>query len=272
MEKININIYGGKGSFGGKETPLEAEITYCDNYKECSFYKNGKCFNVGRWKPNCKIGKKQIEKGYTSRATKYEAFRKKYKNDEKYNILEEPSNTVGKVGNIFILNLRFLKELVDGSFVIETTFFGDNLVYIAEEQFTNELIKLICDGKPRALFDNAIIKDYQEKILPRFIYELKTEFFDIYNRFINEYPEYKKIEPNFIGRQAYIYSLKDGTKLKDKTLFVKDGEYLKSIESWHSAFLPFNADEADMVIKINKKMTVKITNNEMVDENTIFKD
>ena len=272
MEKININLYGGKGIFGGKETPLEAEITYCDNYKECSFYKNNKCFNAGRWKPNCKIGKKQIEKGYTSRAIKYDAFEKKHKNDEKYHVLEEPNDMVGKVGDMLILNIRFLKELDDGRYTIETSFFDNKLVYIPENQFTNELIKLICDGKPRTIFDNVIIKDYQEKIVPRFLYELKTEFSDIYNRFINEYPEYKKIEPNFIGRHAYIYSLKDGVELKDKTLFVKDGEYLKSIEGWHSAFLPFKADKADMVIKIDKKMTVEITNNEMVDENTVFKD
>lgn len=272
MEKININLYGGTGLFGGKETPLEAEITYCDNYKECSFYKKGKCFNAGRWKPNCKIGKKQIEKGYTSRAAKYNTFRNKYKNDEKYNILEEPSDIVGKVGDMFILNLSYLKELEAGKYVIETSFFNNKLTYIPENQFTNELIKLICDGKPRTIFDNKIIEDYQKKIIPRFLYELKAEFSDIYNIFVNEYPEYKKIEPNFIGRQAYIYSLRDGTELKDKTVFVKDGEYLKSIGSWHSAFLPFDADEADMAVKINKKMTVKITNNEMVDENTVFKD
>ena len=272
MEKINIDLYGGKGIFGGKETPLEAEITYCANYKECSFYKKGKCFNAGRWKANCKIGKKQIEKGYTSRSTKYYAFKEKYKKDEKYHILEEPSDIVGKIGDIFVLNLSYLKQLEDGRYVVETSFARDTLTYIQENQFTNELIKLICDGRPRTIFGNEIIRDYQEKIIPRFLYELKIGFFDIYNRFINEYPEYKKIEPNFIGRRAYIYSLRDGTELKDKTVFVKDGEYLKSKESWHSAFLPFNADEADMAIKINRKMTVEITNNEMVDENTVFKD
>lgn len=44
MDKINVDLYGGKSIFGGRETPLEAEITYCDKYKVCSFYKKGKCF------------------------------------------------------------------------------------------------------------------------------------------------------------------------------------------------------------------------------------
>mgnify|MGYP003321936565 CR=1 FL=1 len=65
------------------------------------------------------------------------------------------------------------------------------------------------------------LRDYQEKIVPRFLYELKTEFSDIYNRFINEYPEYEKIEPNFIGRHAYIYSLRDGVW---KTLWTYVGQ------------------------------------------------
>lgn len=58
MDKININLYGGKSIFGGRETPLNADITYCDKYKECSFYKKGKCFCAGRIGPNCKYGKK----------------------------------------------------------------------------------------------------------------------------------------------------------------------------------------------------------------------
>lgn len=48
MDKINVNLYGGKSIFGGRETPLEAEMTYCDKYKNCSFYKQGKCFSAGR--------------------------------------------------------------------------------------------------------------------------------------------------------------------------------------------------------------------------------
>ena len=34
-------IYMGvKEYFGGRETPLNADIVYCEKYKECSFYKN----------------------------------------------------------------------------------------------------------------------------------------------------------------------------------------------------------------------------------------
>ena len=104
------------------------------------------------------------------------------------------------------------------------------------------------------------------------MYELKTEFNEIYKSFTNEYTEYKNKEINFVGRTAYIYSLRDGLELKDKAIFVKQGEYLKSITNYSSVFLPFNAKEAELILKINPKMTVKITDNSQVDENTIFED
>ena len=53
---------------------------------------------------------------------------------------------------------------------------------------------------------------------------------------------------------------------------MKQGEYLKSITNYSSVFLPFNAKEAELILKINPKMTIKITDNSQVDENTIFED
>ena len=100
----------------------------------------------------------------------------------------------------------------------------------------------------------------------------KHEFNEIYERFVNEYVEYKNKEINFIGRKAYIYSLRDGIEIEDKATFVKQGEYLKSITNYSSGFLPFNAKETELIIKINSKMTVRITDNSQVDENTIFED
>lgn len=276
MDKINVDLYGGKSIFGGRETPLEAEITYCDKYKDCSFYKQGKCFSAGRWQQNCKFGNKVRQKGYTSRAIKYNDFRDKYRNDECYNKLDEPNNTIGKIEDTFVINVRYLHEKEGGGYGIETNIFSHPLIYINEKDFKNEVISLICDGQPRTFMDNAVIRDYQEKIVPRFLYELKTEFTDIYNSFITQYPEYREKQLNFVGRKAYIYSLRDGVELKsnysDGTKFVKDGEYLKSISNYKSSFLPFNAKEADIRLKIDKKMSVEITDNSMVDENTVFND
>ena len=159
-----------------------------------------------------------------------------------------------------------------GGYKIETNTFSHPLIYIPEKDFTNKLIHIICDGKPKTVFGNEIIKSYIEEDVPRFLYELKTEFNEIYKSFTNEYTEYKNKEINFVGRRAYIYSLRDGLELKDKAIFVKQGEYLKSITNYSSVFLPFNAKEAELILKINPQMTIKITDNSQVDENTIFED
>lgn len=273
MEKINIDLYGGKSIFGGREEPLNADITYCDRFKECSFYKKGKCFCAGRIGPNCKYGTKEYVKGYTSRAIKYNEFRRKYKEDECYAKLDEPKSKIGKIGDTFVINMRYLHEKDEGGYEITTNIFSHPLIYIQEKEFTNTLISLICDGKPRTFFENEIIKDYVEKDVPRFLYELKKEFNEIYEDFINEYPEYEDKEMNFVGRKAYIYSLKDGIELEDnKATFVKQGKYLKSITNYKSYFLPFGAKEAELIIKINPKMTFKITDNSQVDDNTEFED
>ena len=210
--------------------------------------------------------------GYTSRAIKYGEFKRKYKEDECYGKLDEPNNKIGKIGDIFVINMRYLHEIEGGRYKVETNIFSHPLIYIQEKDFTNELISMICNGKPRTFFENEIIKDYTEKDVPRFLYELKTEFKEVYERFVKEYTEYKNKEMNFVGRKAYIYSLRDGTKLEDKATFVKRGEYLKSITNYSSAFLPFDAKETELIIKINPKMTVRITDNSQVDDNTIFED
>lgn len=274
MDKININLYGGKGLFGGRETPLEAEITYCDKYRECSFYKQGKCFSAGRWKQNCKFGRKEIAQGYTSRAMKYHSFRSRYTEDECYNKLDEPNSVIGKIANIFVLNTGYLYEDEEKkTYCIDTRFGKSPLIYLPEEKFTNDLIKIICDAKPKTIFDREEIKSYQKEVVPRFLYELKTEFEEIYNRFIEEYPEYKEKELNFIGREAYIKTLKNGTEIIDchnnKWIIENDEIVCYHWKTW----LPFGRKTpTETRIKITDDMTCKVTNNNQVEKNTKFAD
>ena len=272
MDKINVNLYGGKSIFGGREKPLEAEITYCDKYNECSFYKQGKCFSVGRWKQNCKFGKKSREVGYTSRAKKYYEFKRRWDNDEYRNKLEEPNNIVGKIGDTFVLNTGYLYENESGKYYIDTHFSQAPLIYVSKEKFTNNLIKLICDAKPRTIFESAEIKSYQEKIVPRFLYELKTEFKETYDNFIKQYPEYENKKINFVGREAYINTLKNGSELLDchKNKWKIENNYLVCYEDRTITHLPFDGGPTEIRIKITDKMTYRITNNEQVNENTKF--
>lgn len=155
--------------------------------------------------------------------------------------------------------------------VKENVSFGnDELVYIPLNSFNECVIKQICDIKPRTLFGDGYIKKYYEKIVPRFLYELKINYEDIYNNFIIKYPEYDK-EFDFVGRKAYIYSLKNNIEIVDrKGKFIKKDGYL--IGNYQSSFLPFDTREAEIKIKINDKMICEITNNNQCDKNTKFAD
>lgn len=272
MDKINVNLYGGKSIFGGRETPLEAEVTYCEKYQECSFYKQGKCFSAGRWKQDCKYGRKYRERGYTSRARKYYEFKNKWNSDDSYNKLEEPDNIIGKIGDMFVLNTGYLYENEGGGYYIDTHFGKSPLIYISKKEFTNDLIKLICDGKPKTIFESSEIKMYQEKIVPRFLYELKTEFKEIYENFIREYPEYENKKINFVGRRAYINTLKNGAELSDchKNIWKIENDEIVCYE-W-STWLPFGKTPTETRIKITDDMTCEITDNNQVKEDTRFKD
>ncbi len=273
MKKINVSLYGGKSIFGGRETPLEADITYCDKCKQCDFYKNGKCFSAGRWKDDCKFGKKEKICGYTSRAKKYYEFRNTYKNDEFYNKLNEPNQTIGIVDNIIILNINDM-IINENGIPEEHVHFGKTpLSYVEIEKFTPELIKKICDLRPKTMFGYEPIRAYYEEYIPKFLDDLKRHYPNIFKEFVYTYPEYDK-EINYVGRKAYISTLNDGSELKDchSNIWVKENDEIVCYK-WKT-WLPFGNKKTpcETRIKISDDMYCEITDNSQVHENTKFYD
>lgn len=271
MKKINVNLYGGKSIFGGREEPYNVDIAYCDKYEQCDFYKNGTCFNAGRFKENCKIGKKENIQGWTSRAAKGREFCSKWKKDEYYRKLKEPSQTIGIVEDTAILCIRDMK-LDDNETPIEDVGFRKtSLSYIKLEKFTPELIKKICDLRPKVLLGYEPIKAYYEEYIPRFLGDLKRNCPNIFNKFVTTYPEYRK-EINYIGRKAYINTLNNGSEIKDyhnNTWTIEDDEIVcYKWETW----LPFKGSPTETRIKITDDMYCKVTDNSQVNDNTKFYD
>src|SRR5262245_37737206 len=98
MTIINVGLYGGKGIFGGKESPLEASIIYCSKHDKCSFYKSGQCLLVRSFgNTGCKFGRAVTERGYTSRAKKYYDFKNKWSSHEKYSKLKRIEKKLGLI-------------------------------------------------------------------------------------------------------------------------------------------------------------------------------
>ena len=180
---------------------------------------------------------------------------------------------IGKIGDVIVLNTGYLhKNEETENYYIDTPWGQHPLIYIPEKKFTNDLIKLISDAKPKTIFDGKEIESYQKEIVPRFLYELKTEFKEKYDSFVNKYPEYKEKEINFVGRKAYINTLKDGSELKDchnNTWIIENDEIV--CYKWKT-WLPFGENPTETRIKITDDMTCKITNNEQVQASTKFAD
>ena len=289
-KKISVNLYGGKSLFGGRETPLEADTIFCEMTDECSYYKSGKCLRHRAFMApeTCKYGFVSKARGYTSRASKYYGWKKERTDDPEYGKLAYPNTPVAVIGDWLYLWTKYVdvqehkerdyyyirRKTVCG-YDISDPGFGQCYVFIPLAQATNELLYAIFSFQPKAM-TGGVIKDYQEKHVPEMLQELRAVAPDIYERFVGEYPEYRK-EPNYIGKTAYVDSLKPGTVfwIKDKGEWVYDGEYVTSCGKFHvgisSPWWDVGGGDADGVkIKVNPKMTFKVTDNSVVDENTRF--
>lgn len=280
MNLIDVYWTGRKYIFGGEESSLEAHEIYCDNCNNCSLYKNKQCLNhcPPFASPCCKLGSVINTKGYTSRAQKYSTFKSRYTSNDKYNCLTYPNTkNLAIIGDTVFIYLTYAKvELnkeTNNYYTIRSNYICESS-YVPIDKFNTDLIYNIATFKPRALL-GGVITDYNDKIIPDFLLSLKKLMPAIYNEFITEYPEWN-LAPNYIGKVAYVNSLKSGTKfIEHNTEWLYDGEYVIAENmdlGLSSPWWQHNNDSENIVkIKVNDKMTITINDNSIVDENTKFK-
>lgn len=275
MEKINVMLYGGKGIFGGKEVPLRAEIIYCDKSSECSEYKKGKCLKIaGPSAYGCKHGKLEVIKGYTSRAKKYNSFKFKYKEDEKYgNLKDSSSSVVAVIGeDVYIKSKYAILEKVKetGEYVVSCELFRSGF-WIPKSELTADRLYQMCVYRPRALMGGEITS-YRKDVVPDIVLNIRRELPELYKEFIGKYSEFD-VEPNYIGKRVYISTMVNGSKLYDNGEFTLDKTKDKCVlvcDNWNGAFMPFGGENAKIEINVTDDMKYRVTNNEQVDEDTKF--
>lgn len=281
MDVINVGLYGGKGIFSGKESPLEASVISCDKYMSCSYYKSGHCLKVRSiGGSTCQFGRVSTHKGYTSRARKYYEFERQWKAHEMYGKLTSPSRKLGLIDGFVVFPYPFIRFEIDGDRIkIGDPGFWDNTSFIPVELFTVELVQRICAFRPRAIMGGEI-EDYQKEKVPLFLAHLKEVMPELYEELIAKDATHEQ-KINYVGRKALLRTVrpsnvhyKSSPRYSDfNEEWIWDGEFL-TFKGGHKPDFRVTKgyDISEIKIKPHENSTIIISDNDQVTGDTVFID
>jgi len=263
---VNSNFYTNvKGNQKGKV------IAYsCNKTEECPHFNKGKC--VCEYQllgqvlcPNAK--RIDIHSPTTSRSVKYIDWKAEVYKEYSTDVLCD-NKKICKVADYVYVPLIYLHNYVNSLQGIQ------NRHFISNENFNVDMVQKIITFKPYALMGGEI-KNYQRKEIPKFIQQLKEEFNELYEEWSKKYKDtYEKyrITASNIGRNAYINTLKQGSKIYDcyDNEWIVDGENI-ICKQW-KIWLPCGRTPTTVKIKITDDMTYKIKDDNITDENTKYVD
>ena len=244
----------------------------CNNYKNCNAFKCGKCVVWSGFSGRkCPYGKKIYEYGFTQRARGYS----KWISDRREQIkdIEQLSNQSGMcvIGDYIYFPYPFWSLANSIPLLNEerSRFLSDAIVFLSKDRFDIDFIEKLINARPHAMMGGEIT-DYQKKHVPLIVAHLRERMPDLFSNWVNKYSEtYKRFEViEYIGRVAKLNTLAKNCKLDDNSIW--DGKKI-IISEYNSSFLPFKG-LAYMEIIPNDNEKFKITNNNQVDDNTIFVD
>lgn len=269
---INVGLYGD----GSRNSRLRAEYIYCKHANECSAHKLGKCFCVttlfGR---TCKLGTVEKVYGGTKRSKAYSRVWGAAKQSGLYAKLSYPSHeyitTIGEQVFLTIPHISIKEE--NGNILVEHPGFSSRGFLTLQERMNPELLHRICSFVPRAMMGGEI-KDYQETVVPMVLHQLSARIPKEYKAFIEKYPKYKDIQPNWIGRWAKLSTCNREETYNDchGNAFHFENDFLVC-EDYRCLLAPFSASSAsttEMRIRVTDDMKVKIDRNSQVLPDTVF--
>lgn len=270
MPLINVALYGE----GKRNNRLLAEYIYCDHAQECSAYHEGKCLNVTiPFNRRCELGRVEKVDGGTKQSKRYDTVTDAARHSPEYRKLRYPSYWyVIRIGDMAYLNLPYVDLKLDGSRLnASTAIFTNDHLLVEQSLLTPENLDSILGYNPRNMCGDIITR-YADETVPNFLHQFKRLFPVEYERFVKEYPKYAEISPTFIGRYAKLATCNPDCVYKDSSgdkFTMEDGKRMVCKE-YKSGFLPFGASKAEVVITLTDNMTVKITDNAQVLDDTVF--
>lgn len=270
MDAICVGLYGD----GSRKARLRAEYICCEHYESCSAYKKNQCFGITTiFGARCKFANVVRVDGGLKSSKAYSKVWAEAKSHPNYAKLSYPTNSkVARIESGIILFLPYVCiEIENGKVNCDDLVFGSRCTYIENEYITTANIKKICNFRINSYFGRNVDEIYKNRVIPRFLRELKQLLPEFYNKLINENPELEKENINFVGETARLTTINRKTKFVDalKNEYVFEDDYIVC-KNYKSSFLPFWAKSAEIKIKLDDSMVVKITDNSQVTENTEF--
>ena len=247
------------------------EATYCTYEGECKMYKQGKCVSIPSLFSNkhCPHSKTIRGCGLTKKAKGFgklsSQWREQYKTDIKteYEFIRECGDFIYlPIYHLKVFSDKVIEQIVDENF-------------IPKECFTIDTIRRIITRQPRALM-GGIIQSYQEKEVPKFIRQLRDFSPNLYQEYLEKYPDdkdrFESICGNFIGRKAYLNTLKDGATYIDchNNKWIKENGYLVCYE--YNTWLALGKEKRICKQQIIGDEIIKIISNDFVSSETVFVD
>lgn len=264
----------GKSS---KNDKAELHIYRCENKNQCDAFKSGTCINVGNvFGSRCPIGTKSVSCGFSQRARKYYDTIKGWKETygDLYQALKPAPKRITKVSGGWMLPYTYMVDNGSVPFKEKGGLLGGGCSFLPEEEMTPENMSKVVSFRPRALYGH-VLKDYQEKTIPKFLHDFKTNYPDIFGDVLggNEEAAAALNGISYIGRTAYLKTVKAGEEVTLGTnIWDWDGERIYKRDRSTMIFEPCKWDNCYTEFIPSDEATVKITSEEQVDENTIFSD
>lgn len=250
---------------------MEAYI--CEYEGKCPMYEQGKCvcesLFLGQIK--CPHSRKIFNSGLTKRANGFGKLASQWREKYATNI-EIQNKRLCECGDYIYLPYPHLDVFGDKIF---EDLEGNH--FLKKDKFDVSCVRRIIYYRPRALMGGEITS-FQEVQVPLFIRHLSEEFPELAKKYLKKYPEDKakfdSITVNYVGRKAYLNTLKDGAGYVDchGNRWEKRGEWLVCDEMRTSIHMAVGKKARKCAQQIVGDEIVEVRSNDDVLVNTVFAD
>lgn len=275
MNKV-VKLYTWSNPAYMKANDRERMEAYICEYKGgCYMYNCGKCVcEKGIFSDiKCPHSTVITRKGLTKRAKNFGVASFQWKEEYKTDI-ETDNKQIRICGDYIYLPYSYLNVL--GAYPFDESLVNSH--FIPANLFDVEMIRKLVNYRPQAMMGGEIEK-FQKEEIPKFIRHLKIFSPGLFNAYIKAYPEdaerFNSIAENYVGRKAYLYSLKEGTCFYDsfKNKWIKENGFIVCENYDFCGGITVGEKPRKVMHSITNDMIVEIDDNDYVKPaDTVFVD